>query len=184
MTTLPLLYPSLNLGFDSPIIERAMTYAVTCHSSTNHYYNTHPYSFHLQMVYNIGCNYAHLLAPEEREPALAACWVHDTIEDCRQTYNDVKKSCGEQVANIAYALTNEKGRNRKERANNRYYEGIRSTPCAVFVKLCDRLANVSYSKESGSSMLDAYRTENESFIEKMGNHPYPEMVEALKEMVR
>lgn len=157
-----------------------MNYAVNCHSSTNHYYNNYPYSFHLQMVYNMGCQFAHLLDPKEKEPALAACWVHDTIEDCRQTYNDVKTACGLQVAEIAYALTNEKGRNRKERANEQYYEGIRTTPCAVFVKLCDRLANASYSKVTGGSMLNAYRTENELFIEQLGFHPYHKMIDALR----
>ena len=95
--------------------------------------------------------------------ALSACWTHDVINDCRQTYYDVKKICGEDVAEITYALTNEKGRNRKERANGAYYTGIRQTPYATFVKLCDRLANVKYSKDNGSTMMDVYRKEQAYF---------------------
>jgi hypothetical protein len=49
------------------------------------------------------------------------------------------------ASEIVYALTNEKGRNRKERAGKRYYEGIRNTPYAPFVKMCDRMANIRYS---------------------------------------
>ena len=46
---------------------------------------------------------------------------------------------------IAYALTNEKGRTRAERANEKYYEGIRSTKYAPMVKYADRIANLRFS---------------------------------------
>ena len=39
--------------------------------------------------------------------------MHDVIEDARQIYNDVRQQLGETVAELAYSLTNEKGRNRK-----------------------------------------------------------------------
>ena len=38
------------------------------------------------------------------------------------------------AAEIVYALTNDKGRTRKERAGEHYYAGIRETPYAPFVK--------------------------------------------------
>jgi hypothetical protein len=34
--------------------------------------------------------------------------VHDVIEDCRETCNDVKKATNEEIAELAYALTNKK----------------------------------------------------------------------------
>jgi (p)ppGpp synthase/HD superfamily hydrolase len=70
---------------------------------------------------------------------------------------------GVTVAEITYALTNEKGKNRKERANAKYYKGIRETPYATFIKLCDRLANVSYSKSVNSKMIEAYQKEQGGF---------------------
>ena len=50
----------------------------------------------------------------------AACYLHDTIEDTRTTFNDLLKLTliDEDICNIVYALTNEKGRNREERAND------------------------------------------------------------------
>ena len=63
-----------------------------------------------------------------------------------------------------YAVSNEKGKNRKERANDKYYEGIRNTEGASFVKICDRIANVQYSKLTKSKMFDTYYRENEHFI--------------------
>ena len=82
-------------------------------------------------------------------------------------------------------FTNEKGKNRKERANDKYYEGIRNTPGAVFVKLCDRIANVQYSKMTGSRMFDKYREENDNFVIKLGfydNHRYVEMFNYLNQL--
>ena len=112
--------------------------------------------------------------------ALAACWVHDTLEDCRQTYNAVSGACGETVAEIAYAVTNEKGKTRKERANDKYYEGIRATPFATYVKLCDRLANVRYSKDFSSGMLDVYRNEYQDFHQKLWTAELQPMFDELE----
>jgi (p)ppGpp synthase/HD superfamily hydrolase len=119
-----------------------------------------------------------------RTACLRASWGHDLIEDTRVSYNDVKEQLGQEAADIIYAVTNEKGKNRKERANEKYYEGIRNTPGAVFVKLCDRIANVQYSKMTGSRMFEMYKKENDSFIVMMGmddndTHPYDEMFDYL-----
>lgn len=178
------------------------------HSSTNHMYDTYlPYEFHLRMVRNVGKQFQHLLDDTKdyftgepyRGPmqyqstlqgaALLACWGHDLIEDTRVSYNDVKEHLGQEAAEIIYALTNEKGKNRKERANDKYYEGIRNTPGAVFVKLCDRIANVQYSKMTGSRMFEMYKKENDDFIMRLGwddtnTHPYFEMFVYLNNLFK
>jgi len=149
--------------------EKAQMYASECHANTNHFYGKHPYAFHLEMVAETAKLFLdETYSEEEKELILAACWVHDVIEDARETYNDVKKVLGEEVAEIAYALTNEKGRNRAERASDKYYEGIRNTPHAILIKLCDRIANIRYSKETNSRLFDVYKKENENFCRKLG----------------
>ena len=145
------------------------------HSSTNHMYDKYlPYEFHLRMVVNVADKFMKLMVPKPTpvdidviELKLAA-FGHDLIEDTRVTYNDIKEQLGENVADIIYALTNEKGKNRKERASEKYYEGIRNTPGAVFVKLCDRIANVQYSKMTGSRMFEMYKKENIDFMVSLG----------------
>lgn len=149
-------------------------------------YDTYlPYEFHLRMVVNVCEKFKHLLDstteygtgdkvinPVQQlsmdHVVKLACWGHDLIEDTRVSYNDVKKVLGEGAADIIYAVTNEKGKNRKERANDKYYEGIRNTPGAVFVKLCDRIANVQYSKMTGSRMFEMYKSENVEFTKSLG----------------
>ena len=101
----------LAAAFSSELVSKAREYATLQHFKTNHKYDGQPYDVHLQMVYDFACKYVHLLPDNKTiSEVLAACWVHDVIEDCRQTYNDVKNVLGERVADIAYALTNEKGK--------------------------------------------------------------------------
>jgi (p)ppGpp synthase/HD superfamily hydrolase len=176
------------------------------HNSTNHMYDTYlPYEFHLRMVHHVGQQFKHLLVDDEyytgdvivnpttqvstRHACMLACWGHDLIEDTRVSYNDVKDHLGQEAADIIYALTNEKGKNRKERANDKYYEGIRNTKGAVFVKLCDRIANVQYSKMTGSRMFEMYKKENDMFVVQLGwdrkeSHPYGEMFRYLNNLFR
>jgi (p)ppGpp synthase/HD superfamily hydrolase len=174
--------PLLAAAFSSELVSKAREYATLKHFETNHKYDGQPYDVHLQMVYDFAVKYIHLLPNNKvASDVLAACWVHDVIEDCRQTYNDVKNVLGITVADIAYALTNEKGKNRKERANDKYYSGIRNTPYAAFIKICDRLANSTYSKQSGSSMINAYKKENKEFKEQLWSLAYQEMFDELAE---
>lgn len=179
-------------------------WCINQHTETNHMYDTYlPYEFHLRMVAHVADKYRHLLDDKVdyftgvrvidrgndrtvtlRSACLRAAWGHDLIEDCRVSYNDVKSILGQEAADIVYAVTNEKGKNRNERANDKYYEGIRNTPGAVFVKLCDRIANVQYSKMTGSRMFEMYRKENDNFVVKLGyddtnTHPYFEMFSYL-----
>lgn len=163
-----------------PIEEKAKKYADFCHYSTNHLYDTRPYSFHLRMVRDVALRFIHLIPVEFRDIVLAGCWVHDSIEDARQTYNDVKQNTSVEVAEIAYALTNEKGKNRAERANDKYYLGIKSTPFATFVKLCDRIANIEYSKSKGGKMISVYAKENPNFEKKLYSPLYEEMFEYIR----
>lgn len=141
------------------------------HDDTNHMYDTYlPYSFHLRMVSNVAKDYIHLLPKNLQVPAILAAWGHDLIEDTRVSYNDVRKELGYDAAEIVYAVSNEKGKNRKERANEKYYKGICETPAATFVKLCDRIANVQYSKMTKSRQFEMYKEENENFTNSLKNY--------------
>jgi (p)ppGpp synthase/HD superfamily hydrolase len=157
------------------------------HKNTNHMYSEYlPYEFHLRMVHQAAVDFKDLLdntkdyftgedyrGPKQeqvtlRQACMVATYGHDLIEDCRVSYNDVKQHLGQEAADIVYAVTNDKGKNRKERAGDKYYEGIRNTPGAVFVKLCDRIANVQYSKMTKSRMFEMYKNENPEFIRQLG----------------
>lgn len=161
-------------------IEQIRLAAHELHQSVNQNYGDDlPYGFHLDMVVEGVICYGHLVCACEEDvvPLFFGAYYHDSIEDARQTYNDVlrtaKKWMTEEqalmAAEIVYALTNDKGRTRGERAGEKYYNGIRVTPYAPFVKLCDRLANVTYtcsidSGRKGSRMREVYKGEMGKFL--------------------
>lgn len=165
------------------ILTKSKEFAEFHHNDTNHKYDGQPYTYHLSMVVDVAQKFIHLIPANKRDIVLAACYCHDTIEDCRVTYNDVKSELGEEVANIVYALTNEKGKTRKERANDKYYQGIRDTEFAVFVKLCDRIANIQYSYSQRSRMSDMYKKETPEFIKSIYDEKYEQLFHYLENLV-
>jgi (p)ppGpp synthase/HD superfamily hydrolase len=149
---------------------KAKLFAIKKHSAVNHFYDNKPYSVHLESVVYYAKKYIDRIVPQSfHQEVIASCWLHDTIEDCRLTYNDIQKEFGTLVAEMVYACSNEKGKNRKERANDKYYRGIRNTSYATFVKMCDRLANIAYSEAYKTRMLAVYRAEQKEFIDILIN---------------
>lgn len=118
-----------------------------------------PYSMHLMYVDAFRKRFDSLLSPYEKGLALMACAGHDLIEDARVSYNDIMVMTDKEVAEIIYLCTEMRGRNRTERHNDEYYKQLRSNEVAVFVKLCDIMANATYSLLTNSRMLDVYREE-------------------------
>ena len=172
--------------------QEKIQWCIDQHRNTNHYYDTYlPYEFHLRMVAQVGKDFKHLLpkinlVDNRNQDTLfeLACHGHDLIEDTRVSYNDVKNILGQFVADIIFAVSNEKGKVRSERANDKYYQGIRDTEGAVFVKLCDRIANVQYGKLTKSRQVEMYKKENEHFMDMLGwngspTNPYFEMYQYL-----
>lgn len=175
---LKILYPSEYVSIK--------TRAHQTHASVNQTYDRiYPYGLHLDMVADNVAEYANELQISDNDilPVWFGTYFHDSIEDARLTYNDVVNIAREYMpehsailaADIVYALTNEKGRTRAERANEKYYQGICTTPYAPFVKLADRFANFKYSikneQHSQHRMIETYKNEMSHFLEAI-NSPY------------
>ena len=131
---------------------------VVCNQKYN---KTLPYSFHLEMVERQSEKFKKYL-PEEFSRYNAtwnAIWGHDSIEDARMTYNEIKQLFGEMTADIIYLCTENRGKTRDERKNEQWYNELKENDLAVFVKLCDLIANVKFSLLSNSSMFDKYKKE-------------------------
>lgn len=165
------------------MLQKTINYATNSHLKVNHKYGKEEYSYHLNMVYNVAQQFIYLVNKNERENVYCGCWVHDIIEDARQTYNDVLQKTNINIAELAYALTNEKGKNRSERANDKYYKEMHDVPNAVFIKLCDRIANITHSKNEGSKMFEKYKRENENFIKKLHRRELIDMINYIDKLL-
>jgi hypothetical protein len=177
--------------------ENFKEWCIKCHEDTNHYYDSYiNYEFHLRLVEKVAKQFKHLWFRPGKGIGVGfayvqdACYSHDVIEDTRKTWSDVYTAAekfmhpdfAKFITDITYAVTNEKGKNRAERANTKYYEGIRNTPGAIFVKLCDRIANVEYGLLTKSSMVKKYKEENENFKKELYVEEYKEMWDYLENL--
>lgn len=170
-----------------PWIQGCEKAAFRIHDEVNQKYDgILPYGYHLKLTASYVSRYGYLVATDETDVLIlyAAAFLHDAIEDARMSYHDIVRFIGEfhvegihlaagcrheierQVPEIVYALSNEKGRNREQRANETYYRGIRETPFATFIKMCDRLANIQYATQFvfTNRMFDVYKHEHHLFV--------------------
>lgn len=180
-------------------IAKAKKFATDLHNKRNLTYGEGlEYSYHLNMVANTVHDNFTLINHniyEEMEFMLILsnidkfdmlitleqiAWLHDTIEDCAITYNDLKQEFGEFIADCVYDLSNELGKNRKER-HEKTAPKIAKNPFAVYVKLCDRIANMEYSISTGSSMAKKYYAERDEFIESISTiYRFDNLIAKLK----
>lgn len=153
---------------EQQLISDVKSYALNAHAVTGCTYSGYNYDLHLKSVVQVGYQYLELLVPKDQCTGICACWLHDGIEDCRLNYNDIKAEFGEEIADIVYAVTNELGKNRKERAIKTYPK-IKENSIAKWVKICDRISNMKFSYFEGSSMFGKYQKEHQFFYNQLHN---------------
>ncbi len=191
------LYEACMQKYDGTISQMRES-AHQLHQSVNQTYGKSlPYGYHLDMVVNGVRDFGHLVCVCEEDvlPLFFGGYYHDSIEDARQTYNDVMAIARSYMTieqalmgtEIVYALTNDKGRNRAERAGEAYYKGIRETPYAPFVKLCDRLANITFScsgsEQDSLRMKGVYKVEMPHFLSSINPHSNDPRLQVPQEVV-
>lgn len=89
-----------------------------------------------------------------------AARLHDSIEDGGYNYNAIKKMFGQEIAEMVYLCTDNRGRTRKERKPDSVYKELKTNPRAVIIKLADRIANVM-----SGDLNDTYINEHPRFKE-------------------
>jgi len=72
------------------------------------------------------------------EEVIAAAYLHDTLEDTKTTYGQLKQVFGERIADIVHELTHEG----KKDSYGYYFPRLRSKE-AIIIKFADRLSNLS-----------------------------------------
>ena len=157
-------------------MEKARYFAIASHG--NQTYEGLPYFYHLEEVVDILIEFGFT-----QDAYMMAGYCHDILEDCPISYNDIKENFGLEVAEIVYCVTDELGRNRKER-KLKTYPKIATNRKAIIVKLADRIANM----RNTGSMLDMYKKEHSEFKSALhfANHSdnkIQKMWNALEEMI-
>jgi len=127
------------------LVARARQYATKMHGNQM-YGDNEPYTVHLDDVEAVLVEFGHT-----SPILLASGQLHDVREDTQVSKEEFEREFPGMVAVIVEAVTNEPGKNRKERAKLTYPK-IAKERYAIIVKLADRISNGRASKrklESG-----------------------------------
>jgi (p)ppGpp synthase/HD superfamily hydrolase len=92
---------------------------------------------------------------------IIASYCHDLLEDSAISYNKIRMHFGEEVAEMVYCVTDELGRNRKEK-KSKTLPKTASNPAAIILKLADRIANIEHGGK-----IDMYAKEYQEFREAL-----------------
>ncbi|MCC7459794.1 MAG: HD domain-containing protein [Proteobacteria bacterium] len=142
------------------LVQRAQDFAAERHGFQQ-YGKEKPYTFHLGKVADVLKRFG-----ITDEQMLAAAWLHDVVEDTKTSIEEIESNFGPRVADLVFRVTNESGKNRRER-HQKTYPKIRASKDAVLLKLADRIANVEHSIESQSSFLGMYKKDHDYLVESL-----------------
>lgn len=135
---------------------RARRYAVLKHAGQT-YADEAPYDVHLDAVVAVLARFG------VTDPVMVcAALLHDVIEDTNTSYHDIWSRFGTAVAELVFAVTSERGRNRKERNAKTYPKTVEAGRDAIQLKLADRIANVEYGLATDGKQ-DMYAKEFSDF---------------------
>ncbi|MFN3992805.1 MAG: HD domain-containing protein [Tabrizicola flagellatus] len=96
-----------------------------------------PYVTHLAEVANLTRTFG------GSDEAIAAAWLHDTVEDCGVQPETLLREFGADVARIVAALTDDKSLPKAERKRLQVLHAPGKDADAALVKLCDKISNVA-----------------------------------------
>ena len=118
---------------------KALSFAIKAHEGQKRKKSDIPYIYH---PLNMAC---HCLAMGIDDDAIvAACLLHDTVEDCGYDYDElpVDDETRELVKLMTHADDDDDPDKRK-RILNAYYKGLKSNPKAALIKCVDRCNNLT-----------------------------------------
>ena len=120
------------------LIERAERFARVCHAGQcRKGAAKEPYTIHLEEVSSL------VEAWGGSDEAIAAAWLHDTVEDCPPTsHEDLVAKFGVRVTDFVAELTDDKSLPKPKRKELQIVNAAKKTPEAALVKLADKTSNV------------------------------------------
>lgn len=141
---------------------RALEHEMIEFASYHHRHHTYggdkPYTYHLRAVRDAVYRFMpYIPFGVSVEVLVISAWGHDLKEDCGVTAQELISRFGEEVEATIESVSDEPGKNRKERKVATLQKTAKS-PGGIFLKLMDRIVNI----EAGGK-TDMYRKEHLEF---------------------
>lgn len=136
----------------------------------NQKYGSLPYKVHLEAVQKVLSRFGYTVSEEKFDSKVAellvSAWLHDVLEDTVLNSSHLEYHVGPGTTDLVKRVTDEPGRNRKEKKLATYPK-IKGNYYATVLKLADRIANVEASlqmKKTGyKNLYQMYLKEYKDF---------------------
>ena len=153
----------------TPKEKEAWDFAKELHKGQVRKFINKPYfTAHVQKVNGIAKQYT------TDEDILCAALLHDTIEDCFEDsevgYHIIEQKFGKKIADIVQELTSSKDEIDNEydsKADYLIVKMIHMTDEALFIKLCDRLQNISDAFTASERFRNKYFQETVKIMDEL-----------------
>lgn len=140
----------------------------------NQKYGTDPYRTHLLEVIQVLKRFGFFITEDTFKSDIAvliiAAWLHDVLEDTILEKHHIEYDFGKEVTDLVWRVTDEPGKNRKEKKQATYPK-IKESNWAVILKLADRIANVEAGlrmKNNGNkNLFEMYQKEYIDFKQNL-----------------
>lgn len=146
---------------------KAVDFAVAAHEGQKRKRSVVPYIYH---PLNLAC---HALSMDIiDDEIIAACMLHDVVEDCGKTLDDLPVN--DETKELVRLLTHEKvSKEKRDEVMEAYYDAIVANPKAALIKCMDRCNNLT-TMSWGLSRERIYRMIKET------EEYYPRLIDAIK----
>ena len=162
-----------------PLLAQARHYCITAHGDQKRAngspYWTHPAAV-VQLLRDDGCNDVDVLA---------AAYLHDVLEDTPITREEIAEQFGEKITVLVEQLTNSDfpGRTREQKHAALAEEARRMSPGARWVKLADRLHNLSKMKDKSPEWQHFYANATTDLLDALQPWPSPIIAQRIQQLI-
>lgn len=153
----------------SPRYLEAVTFAIKAHEGQERKYTGEAYIVHPIEVADLVHSFADKAKYDAdliRNMTIAAL-LHDTVEDCEVTYNDIEKSFGVVVRNFVFWLTDVTSKvqgNRRIRKELELERILHAPGNVKDIKICDLLSNTKSIVEHDKDFARVYLSEKGAIL--------------------
>lgn len=137
------------------LVKQAAYMAIGAHG--NQTYDGYPYYYHLEEVVDTLKEFGYT-----EDKYIISGYLHDIIEDAAVSYQKLKRTFGEEIAEIVYGVTDEMGRNRTEKKAKTLIKTAQNKD-SIIIKLADRLSNLRNCIKTKNDKIGMYKKEYSTF---------------------
>jgi (p)ppGpp synthase/HD superfamily hydrolase len=163
-----------NKNMESQLIIRAREMALVYHADQK--YGEAPYFDHLQMVVNLVRIYSSLVPKDDLEDVICAAYLHDILEDTLCTQDEILRALNPRILLLVKLLT----KNGSDPES--YFNQVSQDDLAIFVKVCDRFANIACCiRDDNDDKIAKYKEQNPIFYRILLRENYRYLFDQIKE---